>query len=138
MQGDAKRSVSEFQKQEPASVRTLNQKGGAPSPLPDTSEFAGVAWAGAEFRVSRDPQTRGTEGSQVTAPRVTKRETHVALRQLHRRLSASGCGKLRSPAVKRRGRPGEAETSCQLAGLEGKPVCLAAWEGEAGPRGQTI
>ena len=41
----AKRSVSEFQKQEPASVQTLNQKGGAPSPLTETSEFAGVGRA---------------------------------------------------------------------------------------------
>ena len=73
------------------------------------------------FRVSRDPQTRGTEGSRVRAARVTKRETHAALRQLHRRLSASGCGKLRGPAVKLRGRPGEAETSCQAADHGGKP-----------------
>ena len=40
-----KRSVSEFQKQGPASVQTLNQKGGAPSPLTETSEFAGVGRA---------------------------------------------------------------------------------------------
>ena len=46
-EGGAKRRVSEFQKQEPAAVQTLNQKGGAPSPLTETSEFAGVGRAGA-------------------------------------------------------------------------------------------
>ena len=45
LEGGAKRSVSEFQKQERASVQTLNQKGGAPSPLTETSEFAGVGRA---------------------------------------------------------------------------------------------
>ena len=49
MERGAKRSVSEFQKQEPASVQTLNQKGGAPSPLKATSEFAGVGGAGARI-----------------------------------------------------------------------------------------
>ena len=34
-------------KQEPASVQTLHQKGGAPSPLTEASEFAGVGGAGA-------------------------------------------------------------------------------------------
>ena len=47
MEGGAKRSISEFQKQEPASVQTSNQKGGAPSALTETSEFAGVGGAGA-------------------------------------------------------------------------------------------
>ena len=45
MERGAKHSVSEFQKQDPASVQTLNQKGGAPSPLTETSEFAGVGRA---------------------------------------------------------------------------------------------
>ena len=43
----AKRSVSMFQKQELASVRTLKQKAGAPSPLTETSEFAWGGGAGA-------------------------------------------------------------------------------------------
>ena len=49
LEGGAKRSVSEFQKLERASVQTLNQKGGAPSPLSETSEFAGVGGAGARI-----------------------------------------------------------------------------------------
>ena len=49
LEGGAKRSVSEFQKLERASVQTLNQKGGAPSPLKATSEFAGVGGAGARI-----------------------------------------------------------------------------------------
>ena len=125
----AKRSVSEFQKQEPASVQTLNQKGGAPSPLSETSEFAGVVGWPWGFRVSRDPQTRGTEGSRVRAACVTKRETHAALlRQLHRRLSTSRCGKLCRPAVKRP----KQKQAVRVRVVEGSRVCPAPWEGEAG------
>ena len=43
----AKRNVSPFQKLEPASMRTLKQKAGAPSPLTETSEFTGGGGAGA-------------------------------------------------------------------------------------------
>ena len=120
-EGGAKRSVSEFQKQNRLQCRLYTKR---QAPLRRSRRRLNllrlVGWARG-FRVSRDPQTRGTEGSRVRAARVTKRETHAALRQLHRRLSASGCGKLRGPAVKLRGRPGEAETSCQAADHGGKP-----------------
>ena len=62
------------------------------------------------FRSSRDPQTRGTEGSRVRAARVTKKErnSRLAAETAAGRLSASGCGKLQGPSVKGRGRPWEA------------------------------
>ena len=106
-----------------------NASGTSPSPLSETSEFAGVVgwpWA---FRVSRDPQTRGTEGSLVRAACVTKRETHAALlRQLHRGLSTSRCGKLCRPAVKRP----KQKQAVRVRVVEGSRVCPAPWEGEAG------
>ena len=60
---------------------------------------------------------------------VTKRETHAALlRQLHRRLSTSRCGKLCRPAVKRPKR----RQAVRVRVVEGSWVCPAPWEGEAG------
>ena len=61
-EGGAKRSVSEFRKQEPASVQTLNQKGGAPSPLTETSEFAGVGGASVGIQSQQRPSDPGYRG----------------------------------------------------------------------------
>ena len=62
MERGAKRSVSEFRKQGPASVQTLNQKGGAPSPLTETSEFAGVGGASVGIQSQQRPSDPGYRG----------------------------------------------------------------------------
>ena len=49
-------------KQEPASVQTLHQKGGAPSPLTEASEFAGVGGAGAGIQSQQRPSDPGYRG----------------------------------------------------------------------------
>ena len=55
-------------------MQTLNQKGGAPSPLTEASEFAGVGGAGAGIQSQQRPSDPGYEGSRMRVACVTKKE----------------------------------------------------------------